>query len=190
MQVPIEVSARHVHLSKADAEILFGADFVLSKLRDLSQIGQFAANEKVKLVGPVGEITQVRVVGPYRRETQVEVSETDAKQLGLEPPVRDSGDLAGSVGARIIGPAGQVDLKQGVIIALRHLHLDPRTAEELGLRDGNKVKLDIGGKRDLLYENVLVRVRSDFRPAMHIDTDEANAAGIDKSNNVGEIIVN
>ena len=190
MQIPIEVSARHVHLSKADFEILFGPGFILSKHKDLSQIGQFAAQETVKLAGPLGVIDQVRVLGPCRDETQVEISETDAKKLGLEPPRRDSGDLIGSAGVKIIGPAGELNLKRGVILALRHIHMEPATAKSLGLKNGDRVKVDIGGARDLLFENVLVRVDPNFRLAMHIDTDEANAAGIDKDNNVGEIIAN
>lgn len=189
MKVPIEVSARHVHLSKPDLEKLFGAGFELTKLKDLSQIGQFAAREIVKLVGPLGSKDKVRVLGPCRKETQVEVSETDAKILGLEPPTRDSGDLDGSAGVRIVGPAGEVVLKRGLIIALRHIHLDPLTAKKLGVKDGDLVKVDTSGARDLLFENVLIRVDPSFRLAMHIDTDEANAAGLGRGNNLGEIII-
>ena len=188
MKVPIEVSARHVHLSKPDLEKLFGPGYELTKLKGLSQPGQFAAKETVKLVGPAGQLEKVRVLGPCRQETQVEVSETDAKQLGINPPVRDSGDLAGSAGVKIIGPKGEIDLPEGVILALRHLHLDPATAAAFKLKDGDRVKVDIGGARDLLFENVLVRVSPAYKSAMHIDMDEANAAGIDKSNNLGEII--
>jgi len=190
MKIHIEVSGRHIHLSRADAEKLFGAGFVLSKFKDLSQTGQFAAEEKIKLVGPSGEIANVRILGPYRKETQVEVSETDAKKLGLEPPVRDSGNLDLTPGVRAVGPAGEVILSRGVILALRHIHVDPKTAETLGVKNGDRVKVDVSGARDLLFENVLVRVDPSFRLAMHIDTDEANAAGIDEKNNIGEIIVN
>ena len=189
MKIPIEISARHTHLSETDAEILFGAGFILSKLRDLSQTGQFAAQETVKLVGPKSQIDKVRVLGPYRKITQVEISETDAKELGLEPPVRDSGNLAGSAGVKIIGPAGELNLKQGVILALRHIHMDPATAENLVVKNGDRVKVEFSGARNLLIENVLVRVDPSFRLALHIDTDEANAAGIDESNSTGEIIV-
>lgn len=189
MQVKIEVSARHIHLAKADAEKLFGVDFVLSRFKDLSQTGQFAAEEKIKLVGPAGEMNNVRILGPYREETQIEVSETDAKKLGLEPPVRDSGNLDLTPGIKVIGPAGELTLKRGVILALRHLHVDPLTAKKLGVKNGDRVKVDVGGARDLLFENVLVRVDSSFRLAMHIDTDEANAASIDQNNNLGEIII-
>jgi len=189
MQVKIEVSARHIHPSQADLDKLFGSGFTLTKYKDLSQTGQFAAEERVRLVGPAGVVEKVRVLGPCRKETQVEVSETDAKTLGLEPPVRDSGDLEKSSGVKIVGPVGEVDLKRGLILALRHLHMDPATAKKLGLKNGDRVKVDVGGKRDLLFENVLVRVDSTFRLAMHIDTDEANAAGINENNNMGEIVV-
>jgi len=188
MQVPIEISARHVHLSQADLDKLFGFGFELTKAHDLSQPGQFAANETVNLVGSRGEIDKVRILGPVRPETQVEVSETEARALGLEPPVRDSGNLANTPGVKIIGPAGAVDLKQGVILALRHIHIDPVTAATLEVKNNDRVKVDTKGERDLLFENVLVRVSPNFKLAMHLDTDEANAAGIDKENHFGEII--
>ena len=132
---------------------------------------------------------RVRVLGPCRKETQVEVSETDAKKIGINPPVRDSGNLNETPGIKIVGPAGELEISSGVIIALRHLHMDPKTAKILGVKDGDRVKVDTGGSRDLLFENVLVRVNPKFRLALHIDTDEANAAGIDRTNNIGEIIV-
>lgn len=190
MIVPIEVSARHVHLSKPDLEKLFGPGFELSKRKDLSQTGQYAAEETVMLAGPLAVIEKVRVLGPCRKQTQVEISKTDAKLLGLNPPVRDSGDLQDSAGIKIIGPKSEVTLEEGVILALRHIHIDPKSANELGVKDGDHVKVDVNGKRDLLFENVLIRVDESFRLAMHIDTDEANAAGIDKKNNLGEIIIN
>lgn len=189
MQVPIEVSARHAHLSKPDMEKLFGSGFKLSKRKDLSQTGQYAAEETVMLAGPSAVIEKVRVLGPCREQTQVEISGTDAKLLGITPPVRDSGDLKGSAGIKIIGQAGEITIEEGVILALRHIHIDPATADDLGLKNGDHVKVDVSGKRDLLFENVLVRVDPSFRLALHIDTDEANAAGIDRNNNMGEIIV-
>ena len=189
MQIPIEISARHAHLSKSDLEILFGPGFELTKLHDLSQTGQFAANEIVELVGPRGPLDGVRILGPVRAQTQVEVSETEARHLGLNPPVRDSGNLDGTPGVKIIGPKGEVILKQGVILALRHIHINPATAVEIGVKNYDRVKVDTSGTRDLLFENVLVRVDPSFKLAMHIDTDEANAAGIDADNHVGEIIV-
>ena len=189
MKVPIEISARHAHLSKDDLEKLFGFGFELSKYKDLSQPGQFAAKETVKLVGPLGQIDKVRVLGPCRAKTQVEISETEARALGLNPPIRDSGNLDGAPGVKIIGPKGEVDLASGVILALRHIHIDPATAVELGVKNYDRVKVDTIGPRDLLFENVLVRVDPAFKLAMHIDTDEANAAGINKDNHEGEIVI-
>lgn len=190
MQVTIEISARHVHLSCADLEHLFGNGYKPSVLKALSQPGQYAAEETVKLVGPKGEIDKTRILGPCREATQVEISETEARALGIKPPVRDSGNLAGTPGLRLVGPKGELELKQGAILALRHIHIDPKTANELGVKNGDRVKVDTKGVRDMLFENVLVRVSPDFKLAMHIDTDEANAAGIDSENHVGEIIVN
>jgi len=189
MNVPIEISARHVHLARPDLEKLFGLRFELTKYKDLSQPGQFAAKQTVTLAGPQGQLKGVRILGPCRKETQLEISETEARALGLTPPVRDSGNLAGTPGIKIIGPKGEIVLERGVILALRHIHIDPATAEKLGVKNGDRVKVDTTGARDLLFENVLVRVDPDFKLAMHIDTDEANAAGIDSGNNSGEIIV-
>jgi len=189
MQVPIEISARHIHLSKPDLEILFGPGFELTKFRDLSQTGQFASNEIVKLVGLKGELDGVRILGPVRAKTQVEVSETEARHLGLTPPVRDSGNLDGTPGFKIVGPKGEVEIKSGVILALRHIHIDPETASKIKVKNGDRVKVDTIGPRDLLFENVLVRVDPSFKLAMHIDTDEANAAGIDANNHLGKIII-
>lgn len=190
MKVPIEISARHVHLSKPDLEVLFGKDFELSKYKDLSQTGQFAAEETVDLSGPRGRLESVRILGPRRPKTQVEISETDARHLGLNPPVKNSGDLEGTPGIKIIGRSGNVVLDKGVILASRHIHIDPDSARDIGVEDGDRIKVDVSGVRDLLFENVLVRVNPDFKLAMHIDTDEANAAGIDGDNHEGEIILN
>ncbi|MFH1255095.1 MAG: phosphate propanoyltransferase [bacterium] len=190
MKVPIEISACHAHLSKMDLEILFGKGFELSKFKNLSQIGQFAAEQTVALEGPRGRLEGVRILGPCREKTQVEISETDARHLGLNPPVRNSGNLDGTPGIKIIGPLGSVVLRQGVILALRHIHIDPASARDFGVKDGDRIKVDVSGIRDLLFENVLVRVNPDFKLSMHIDTDEANAAGIDNDNHEGEIILN
>lgn len=189
MQVPIEISARHVHLSCADQEKLFGAGYKMNILKNLSQPGQYASAETVKLIGPKGEIEKVRVLGPCRQETQVELSETEARALGLEPPVRDSGNLENTPGLKVIGQKGELDLPRGVILALRHIHIDPPTAETLGVKNGDRVKVDTKGVRDMIFENVLIRVSPNFKLAMHIDTDEANAAGIDAKNHFGEILV-
>ncbi len=189
MNVPIEISARHVHLTKPDLEKLFGAGFELTKFHDLSQAGQFAANECVTLAGPRGEIGKVKILGPCRKETQVEVSQSEARALGLTPPVRDSGNLEDTPGVKIIGPAGVVELSRGLILALRHIHVDPATAASLGVKNYDRVKVDTIGPRDLMFENVLIRVDPSFRLAMHLDTDEANAAGINSDNHLGKIIV-
>lgn len=189
MKIPIEISARHVHLSQKDADILFGKNYKFKIIKELSQKGQYDYEETVKLVGPKKSIEHVRVLGPCREKTQVEISESDDRAIGTRAPVKISGDLAGTPGIKIVGPKGEVDLKEGVIIALRHLHMDPATAGELGIKDGDKVKVDINGIRDLIFENVLVRVHPSFRLAMHLDTDEANAAGIDEENHWGELII-
>lgn len=188
MKIPIEISARHIHLSKPHAEVLFGAGYEFKILKKLSQPGQFACVKTVKLVGPKGEIDNIRYLGPFREKTQVEVSETGARKLGIDPPFRRSGDLKGSVGVKIVGPKGEVDLKEGVIIALRHIHMDPETAKKAGLKNLDKVKVDINGVRDLIFENVIVRVDPNFKLSMHLDADEANAAGINKDNHYGELL--
>lgn len=189
MKIPIEISARHVHLSKSDLEKLFGPGAELTKFKDLSQPGQFAANETLKLVGIKGEIDKVRVLGPCREQTQVEISETDARELGIDPPVRESGSLENTPGIKLVGSRGEIDLPGGVILALRHVHCDPATAGKLGLKNGERIKVDTKGMRDLLFENVLVRISPNYKFSMHIDTDEANAAGIDKDNHEGELIL-
>ncbi|MCR4402678.1 MAG: phosphate propanoyltransferase [Firmicutes bacterium] len=177
--VPVGVSSRHVHLCARDFEALFGVESAkrgLEKLRDLSQPGQFAAKEMVALVGPKGSIHGVRVLGPLRSRTQIEISRTDGFALGVSPPVRDSGDVDGSVAMTLVGPAGAVNLKEGVIIATRHIHMSPRDASSWGLRDGDRVDVEVEGVRSLVFRGVLVRVREDFQLEMHVDTDEANAA--------------
>ena len=189
MKIPIEISARHIHLSKEDAQSLFGKEHDFKVLKELSQTGQFAFEETVKLVGPKDEIEGVRYLGPFREQTQVEISETEARKLGIDPPFRKSGNLKGSAGIKIVGPKGEIDLKEGVIIALRHLHMDTATANKLGLKNLDKAKVDVKGVRDLIFENVIVRVRDDFKLAMHLDTDESNAAGISAENHFGELLI-
>ncbi len=189
MKIPIEISARHIHLSKPHAEVLFGVGYEFKVLKELSQHGQFAHKETVKLVGPKGEMENVRYLGPFRGKTQIEISESGARKLGIDPPFRRSGDLEGSVGVKVVGPKGELDLKEGVIIALRHIHMDTETAKKLNLKNLDKVKVDINGVRDLIFENVIVRVRDDFKLSMHLDTDEANAAGINAENHFGELLL-
>lgn len=174
--VTVGISNRHLHLSQADLETLFGEGYQLTVYKELSQPGQYAAAEQVTLVGPKGQIPGVRVLGPVRSRTQIEVAMTDAYKLGLKPPVRDSGDLAGSAPITIQGPKGSVELSEGVILAWRHIHMHTSDAEARGLKDKDMVNVRIGGPRGIVFENVIVRVRDDFALEMHIDTDEANAA--------------
>ncbi len=189
--VPVGVSARHVHLCEADFVALFGPEKAragLSKLRDLSQPGQFAANEVVSLVGPRGSLGPVRVLGPLRARTQVEVSRTDARVLGVAPPTRESGDLDGSAPIALIGPAGLVSLKEGAIVAARHIHMAPADARECGVSDKDRVEVAVGGERALVFRGVIVRVDERFRLEMHVDTDEANASQL-SDGDVAEIVV-
>lgn len=175
--IVVGVSNRHVHLSKEDLEVLFGKGYQLTPVKDLRQPGQFAAKETVTIVGPKGAIENVRVLGPIRKETQVEISRTDAFKLGLNPPVRDSGDLDGTPGIVIVGPAGVVVKNRGVILAKRHIHMHPKDAQHYGVKDKDIVKVIVEkGERRLIFDDVLVRVREDFALEFHVDTDEANAA--------------
>ena len=177
-KVIVETSARHIHLSKEHVDILFGAGHALTNKKDLSQPGQFACEEKVELVGAKGSL-KVSVLGPERKSTQVELSYTDARTLGLKSvPVRESGDIAGTPGLKLVGPCGEVTLEEGVIIAKRHIHMTPADAEAYGLSDKQvvSVKVDTNG-RSLVFGDVVVRVNPTFALAMHIDTDECNAAG-------------
>lgn len=177
-KVLVETSARHVHLTEDQIEILFGKGATLTHKKDLSQPGQFACEERVTLVGPKKPIANVIILGPARKAGQVEISYTDARTLGIDAPVRESGDVAGTPGCKIIGPAGELDLTEGVIIAKRHVHLDPATAEQFGLSDKQIVslKIDNGLGRSTVFGDLVVRVNENFAPAVHLDTDEANAA--------------
>ncbi len=176
--IPIEVSAHHVHLAQEDVEALFGAGHQLENISELSQPGQYACKEKVSLIGPKGRIDNVRVLGPIRKETQVEIAMTEQFKLGIHPPIRESGDLKGTPGCILEGPAGRVELTRGVICAQRHIHMSPDDALKLGLRDRYIVRVKVPGERELIFGDVVVRVNPDYRLAMHIDTDEANAANI------------
>ena len=173
----VETSARHVHLSAADIETLFGKGYTLTHKKDLSQPGQFACEERVTLVGPKKPIANVIILGPARPATQVELSFTDARTLGVSAPVRESGDVAGSAPCKLVGPAGEVEIAEGVIVAKRHIHMTPADAEKFQVADKEivSVKLD-SGDRSTVFGDVVVRVNPNFALAMHIDTDEANAA--------------
>jgi len=187
--VSIAVSARHAHLSQATLDRVFGPGYQLRPRTWLSQTGQFAAQEIVTLVGPAGRIQNVRVMGPPRSHDQIELSRTDELTLGIEAPVRISGDLAGTPGIGIEGPAGRVSLSSGVISARRHVHMSPQDAERWGVQDGQTVQVKVDSKdRDLVFGDVTVRIAPDFRLEVHLDTDEANAAGI-KNGDRGELLI-
>lgn len=175
--IPVGVSNRHLHLGKADMEVLFGHN-KLTHYKELGQPGQYAAQETVTIVGASGVIEKVRVLGPLRDKTQVEISVSDAIKLGIAPPVRDSGILDGSAGATLVGPKGSVTLRDGVILAARHIHMHTEDAFRFGLSDGAVVKVQTGGSRGLTYENVVVRVNPQYSLEFHVDIDEANAAGL------------
>ncbi|MBE5751496.1 MAG: phosphate propanoyltransferase [Clostridiales bacterium] len=178
-EVPIGVSNRHIHLNKADLETLFGAGYELTPMKDLSQPGQYACKETLTLIGPaMRPIEGVRVLGPLRKNSQVEISMTDSYVLKVKPPVRESGNIVGSAGVTIIGPKGVVQLKEGCIIANRHIHMSPSDGEKFNVKDGETVTVDVEGKRRTRWYDVQVRVHPDFRLEMHVDTDDANAAGI------------
>lgn len=179
-RLPIGISNRHVHLTQAHLEALFGPGHRLEKWKDLSQPGQFAAKETLLLSGPKGSIDHVRVLGPVRASTQIEISATDSFLLGVKPVVRDSGQHDGSEGARLTGPAGSIDLDEGVIVASRHIHLSPDQANSWKLHDGQKVRVQVNGLRPLQFQNVLIRVHPQFQTELHLDTDEANAAMVGK----------
>ena len=175
----VEISARHVHVCKETLETLFGAGYELTPKKDLSQPGQFACEERVTVVGPKKEIAGVSILGPCRPEDQVELSATDARSIGVKAPIRESGDVAGSGACKLVGPCGEVELAQGVIVAKRHIHMTPEEAAELGVKDTQivNVKVTTDG-RSLVYGDTVVRVSPKYALAMHVDTDEANAAAI------------
>ena len=175
-KVVVETSARHVHLTAEQVETLFGKGHKLKVKKMLSQPGQFACEEKVDVVGPKNTLRNVSVLGPVRSAAQVEVSLTDARTLGIAAPVRESGDIAGTPGVKLVGPEGELELEQGVIAAKRHIHLTPDEAAAFGLSDKEVVAVRLETERPLIFDGVVVRVRSDYAAAMHIDTDESNAA--------------
>ena len=186
-KILVETSARHIHLTQEAIEALFGAGHTLTKKKDLSQPGQFACEEKVTVVNKcvdkrtgaeVEKTLTMSVLGPVRPETQVEVSFTDARTLGVSAPVRESGDVAGTPGAKLVGPAGEYVIDHGIIVAKRHIHLTPENAADLGVENGQivKVLVDTGAGRKTMFDDVVIRVKSSFAPAMHIDTDECNAS--------------
>ncbi len=173
----VETSARHVHVSQADLETLFGAGYQLTVKKMLSQPGQYACAERVDVVGPKKTLAGVSILGPVRKETQVELSLTDARSIGVAAPIRESGDTAGSGACKLVGPCGEVEIPQGVIAAKRHIHMTPADAETFGVKDKEIVSVAIDNEgRKLIFGDVVVRVNENFALAMHIDTDESNAA--------------
>ncbi len=187
MKIMVETSARHLHVTKEVFETLYGEGAELTNKKDLSQPGQFACAEKVTVVGPKGEMA-MSILGPFRKDTQVEIALTDARKIGIAVPVRESGDIADTPGCKLIGPKGECEISKGVIAAKRHIHLTPAAAEEFGLKDKQIVSVKVGGEgRQLIFGDVVVRVNENFAPAMHIDTDESNAAGLSGTVD-GEII--
>ena len=184
----VEVSARHVHLTQEDVEKLFGAGKQLTYVRDLSQPGQFVCEERLEIVGPKRSIANVVILGPVRPASQVEVSMTDCFTLGVVGPVRESGDLEGSAPIKLKGPAGEVDLPQGLIVAKRHIHMTPEDAQRLGVEDKEIVQVKVQTDRPVIFGDCVVRVSPKFALAMHVDTDEANASLIGRNGCQGEIV--
>ena len=177
--IPIGVSNRHIHLSRGDLETLFGSGYELTPIKELSQPGQYACKEVLTIIGPsMRPIENVRVLGPVRSASQVEISATDSYILKVKPPVRESGKIKDSAPIRIVGPKGIVELNEGCIIANRHIHMSPSDAAKFNVSDGDYVDIDVNGKRKTRWFDVQVRVHKDFRLEMHVDTDDANAAGI------------
>lgn len=188
-KVLVEISARHVHVTQVDLESLFGIGALLHPKKNLSQPDQYASEEKVDLVGPKSTIKNVSILGPTRNASQVEVSLTDARTLGAVALVRESGNIEGSTGITLVGPSGSVILTKGLIAAKRHIHLTPEAAEQFGVKNSQIVKVKVGAnERTTIFGDVVVRISPKFAPAMHIDTDEANAAGL-TGESWGEVMV-
>jgi putative phosphotransacetylase len=187
LEVPIAVSNRHIHLSKEHVERLFGRNYQLNKLKDLSQPGQFACKETVTLIGPKGKLEKVRVLGPARGDTQIEISLNDGFTLGIAPPIRDSGDIEATPSVTIQGPRGQLKVDQGLICAARHIHMGPNDATRFQVTNGQRVQVKVTGQRGVIFDNVLIRVSPNYKLEMHIDVDEANAAQI-KNGQLGVLI--
>ena len=186
--VPVGISNKHLHLSEEDLVALFGVGYELHPTKDLKQPGQYAAEEKVDLVGPKGTIKGVRILGPVRGETQVELALTDARALGVNVPIKESGKLDDTPGLKLVGPAGEVEIKKGAIAALRHIHLSTAQALEAGVVDKQFVQVRVPGERGLVFDHVLVRAGDAYEKEIHLDTDEANAAGLSNEEEV-EILV-
>ena len=178
MKIMVETSARHIHVTQEALEVLFGKGYQMTVRKMLSQPGQFATNERVTVVGPKRSFENVSILGPARKACQVELSLTDARSIGVDAPVRESGKIEGSAGCKLIGPAGELELKEGVIVAKRHIHMSPEAAAEAGLKSGDIVKVAMGAEgRQVIFDDVVIRTGEGWNVGMHIDTDEANACG-------------
>lgn len=188
IEIIIETSIRHIHLSKSDMDKLFGKDYKLTLLRHLSQGDEFASNDVVNLKTAKSILKNVRVLGPCRNYTQIELAKTDAFYLGLSPLIKVSGDLKGTPGLTVISSKGKINISKGAILSYRHIHCSPAQAKKHNLKHKQIVKVKTKGQRALIFEDVIVKVGKEFNWRLHIDTDEANAAGIDDSNNIGEVI--
>lgn len=178
LYIPVGVSNKHIHLSQDHLEILFGPGYNLTEKKALGQPGQYAAEETVTVRGPKGEFKNVRILGPVRPRTQLEISKTDSFKLGVKSPIKESGDLQGSPGLELIGPKGKVQLEEGTIVALRHIHMTPEDARKMEVEDGDFVDVKVYGQRRATMSNVLIRVSDKYSLEMHVDTDEANAMGL------------
>lgn len=185
--IPVEASGRHVHLNRQAVDLLFGKDYQLTYVRDLSQPGQFVCKERVTIVGPKGSISNVVILGPERPENQVEISKTDTRTLGIDAPIRESGDIANTPGVVIVTEKNALHLEKGLIIAKRHIHMTPQDAEKFRVQDKEIVKVRILTDRELIFDDVVVRVSDKYATSMHIDYDEANACGFTEGT-LGEII--
>ncbi|MDR2458024.1 MAG: phosphate propanoyltransferase [Clostridiales Family XIII bacterium] len=184
-RVKVGVSNKHLHLSEEDFKTLFGNDRKLTSIKELVQPGQFACDERVELIGGKGSFKNIRIIGPLRPQTQVELSLTDTRTIGIKPEIRESGDLKGTPGIKIIGPVGEIDLKEGVIVAKRHVHLNPEQSEESGFNNGEIVKVKIAnGDRKLIFDDVVVRTGEKHEGEFHLDTDEANASGVSSGDEI------
>jgi len=188
LQVTIEGSGRHIHVTKECLEALFGEGYELEVKKYLSQPGEFASTAKVDVVGPKGTIKGVSILGPCRKFTQVEVSFTDARVLGINPPIRESGNIAGSAPVTLVGPKGTVELKEGAIVAKRHLHITPEDAAEFGIQDKEIVQIKVCGERALIFDEVVARVSEKYATYVHLDYDEINAAALFGDNAVGIVL--
>ena len=188
-QFIVETSARHAHVTQETLELLFGEGYQLTVKKELSQPGQFASNERITVVGPKKELANVSILGPCRKLNQVELSATDARSIGIDAPIRESGDVAGSGACKLIGPKGEVELKEGVIVAKRHIHMTEKDAADFGVTNGEivNVLIENGNGRKTIYGDTVIRVSNSYALAMHVDTDESNAAACAK-NQMGTIV--